>query len=905
MFPWESTLGSLQSVEVIVMKATMLCGWVATLCFATVAMGQTVILYQEDFSTAGADGPLSSVGWADDIPAANPNRLVAASGGYFWAYEPAPPAGVTNSTAFYTSTALDTGATGPAFTPINPAAYLDIQLRTDIRDFYSTDFMAARFAIQMNASAWYASTNVLPVPVRPGAQGTGGTWAGYTQTFDPAASAWFLLTVSGDGSGTNAVLGAAAPADLTGEITGGGVVVSYWENDGTYEFDNFQIRGTPFGEVPPTITVQPPSRSAYESETVHLDVTAEGTPPLSYQWRKDGAPLADGERISGSLSNELTLASVIVADAGGYSVVVQNNAGAVTSQVALLTISPAPVELLYEETFPYVGTGGDVPVSTVGWLDAINSNSGRIYGDATDPIPGSGRVFAYEGGADVSAFYATIDSDSGDMGLAFPTIDPDAYPFVTLSMEVQPSFNPENVSAYMAVRMGEASGGGGALSIAPAAAGMIQLDWLDGALQGSPDLGAGADWVNVPSAASPLTIAADQPSQFFRTEGGGDAWFVATEPLPINPGLTGTFTRYYHAFARDAAGWNVLTLSTVPPVIGGPAAADLAGPITGAGVVFVHSAAGTLDFDNFRMTTNQAPANAPVIVWLPQAFTAYEGAGVSFAVDVIGTPPFTYQWSQDFDVLADGGRISGAATNLLSISAVTPADSAEYSVLIENAIGSDDSFNRQIHEFTVESVPAGLLYAERFPFVGPGAASKPLALVGWAAAVPGDAARLYKVSPDGTSDGEGAAFAFQDGPATTLLYTTAALDTGASGLPFLSLSDTTYPNLEVSVQVAPSFNAANVTARAAVQINDSDWYAAAEALPVPTEADSEEFLPYAQGISRTAAGWNTLTVSATGAEIGDPAGADLSGPLTGAGILFTHTGPGTFNIDSFEIRQAP
>jgi hypothetical protein len=278
---------------------------------------------------------------------------------------------------------------------------------------------------------------------------------------------------------------------------------------------------------------------------------------------------------------------------------------------------------------------------------------------------------------------------------------------------------------------------------------------------------------------------------------------------------------------------------------------------------------------------------------------------VSFAADVIGTPPFTFQWSQDFDVLADGGRVTGATTNLLQITAVTPADGGEYSVRVDNAIGFDDSFNRQIHDFIVEPVPTGLLYAERFPFVGPGSASKPLALVGWAAAVPADSARLFKVSPNGTNDGEGAAFAFEDGPATTLLYTTAALDTGVSGLPFPSLSDTTYPNLDVSVQVAPSFNASNVTARIAVQLNDTDWYVASDTLPVPTEIDAEDFLPYSQTISRAVNDWNALTVSPTGAAIGDPAAANLAGPITGAGLLFSHSGPGTFNIDTFEIRQTP
>jgi hypothetical protein len=107
------------------------------------------------------------------------------------------------------------------------------------------------------------------------------------------------------------------------------------------------------------------------------------------------------------------------------------------------------------------------------------------------------------------------------------------------------------------------------------------------------------------------------------------------------------------------------------------------------------------------------------------------------------------------------------------------------------------------------------------------------------------------------------------------------------------------------VQVAPSFNASNVTARIAVQLNDTDWYVASEPLPVPTETDAEDFLPYSQTISRAANGWNALSVSPTGATIGDPPTANLAGPITGAGLLFSHSGPGTFNLDTFEIRQSP
>jgi hypothetical protein len=68
---------------------------------------------------------------------------------------------------------------------------------------------------------------------------------------------------------------------------------------------------------------------------VSFTVVATGTPPLNYQWRKDGQPL------TGQTSATLTLANVQPSQAGSYTVVVSNSAGQVTSNPAMLTVTPA------------------------------------------------------------------------------------------------------------------------------------------------------------------------------------------------------------------------------------------------------------------------------------------------------------------------------------------------------------------------------------------------------------------------------------------------------------------------------------------------------------------------------------------------------------------------------------
>jgi hypothetical protein len=67
-------------------------------------------------------------------------------------------------------------------------------------------------------------------------------------------------------------------------------------------------------------------------ESVTYAVTASGSTPLSFQWRKDGVAIAEATR------STLTLVSIGAADAGTYSVVVTNSVGAITSANAALSV---------------------------------------------------------------------------------------------------------------------------------------------------------------------------------------------------------------------------------------------------------------------------------------------------------------------------------------------------------------------------------------------------------------------------------------------------------------------------------------------------------------------------------------------------------------------------------------
>ena len=88
--------------------------------------------------------------------------------------------------------------------------------------------------------------------------------------------------------------------------------------------------------VPPSITAQPASQTVNEGANVNFTVTASGTAPLSYQWKKDSV------NIAGATSTTLTLNSVTASQAGSYTVLVSNVAGSVPSAAATLTVNVPP-----------------------------------------------------------------------------------------------------------------------------------------------------------------------------------------------------------------------------------------------------------------------------------------------------------------------------------------------------------------------------------------------------------------------------------------------------------------------------------------------------------------------------------------------------------------------------------
>ena len=88
----------------------------------------------------------------------------------------------------------------------------------------------------------------------------------------------------------------------------------------------------------PIISTQPAAQTVTAGKTATFSVTAAGTAPLSYQWKKGGTD------ISGATTSSYTTPATSLADSGtAYSVVVSNELGTATSDAVILTVTMAPV----------------------------------------------------------------------------------------------------------------------------------------------------------------------------------------------------------------------------------------------------------------------------------------------------------------------------------------------------------------------------------------------------------------------------------------------------------------------------------------------------------------------------------------------------------------------------------
>ena len=155
--------------------------------------------------------------------------------------------------------------------------------------------------------------------------------------------------------------------------------------------------------VAPLITKAPtaPSRTLMVGNTLVLDVTAAGTPPLTYAWLQDGAA------VSGQTASTLSLGNLAVGSAGAYRAVVSNPYGSVTS---------APVNIAV------VAADATLPVAQYA-AGLVSLNQVKVwFSEALDPVSAQNPAnYSISGLAVTAAALASPAGTPGDNAVILTT----------------------------------------------------------------------------------------------------------------------------------------------------------------------------------------------------------------------------------------------------------------------------------------------------------------------------------------------------------------------------------------------------------------------------------------------------------------------------------------------------
>jgi Zn-dependent metalloprotease len=479
----------------------------------------------------------------------------------------------------------------------------------------------------------------------------------------------------------------------------------------------------------PTVGTQPQPLTVDAGQNAIFTVIpgAAGTPPFTYQWRRNSANLADGPSpgggvISGSATDTLTITAAGYTDAGNFDCIITNSCGNATSAGAQLTVNavcpivtvqPQPQSVTDGGNVSFTATAIGLAPFTYQWrLDGIDLANGPAAGGgtisgattATLTITGAGNpdigTGAPGGGYDV---VITNSCGSATTATATLAVNP-ACPSITT--QPQPVTIDAGQDAILSVIAGGtapftyqwrrngsdlANGpsiGGGAISGATSATLTItSAGYLDSS---NYDCIVTNACGNTTTAAAALTVnpicpvIIQQPQPQTITD-GGDALFtaIAIGQAPFS---------YQWRF-------NATTLVDGPSAGGGTisGAATNSLSITGAGMLdagtyelVIRNACGDATTIAALLTVNPA---CPTVVTQPDPVAIDAGQNAVFSVVAGGTAPFTYQWRRNGLDLPDGptiggGIVSGATSATLTITGAGYYDAANFDCLITNACGN-------------------------------------------------------------------------------------------------------------------------------------------------------------------------------------------------------------------------
>ena len=393
--------------------------------------------------------------------------------------------------------------------------------------------------------------------------------------------------------------------------------------------------------VPVGIAQQPVPRQVYPTGTAAFTVTASGTIPFTYQWKKGGA------NITGATSSTLIITNAGPGDATTYSVGVTNVAGGTVSAGAALTLR-TPTPGTYEAAVAASGPAAYWRLGESSGTTAYDYMGGHdaVYTDVTLGVPG------YSASDPNTAVGFDPTNPNGPGSATIP--DGSVFPLIGAT----PSFTIEawvNWNDLTGVQRVFSYAGPGFHGIG---FGLNTANGLRFTTYGVQDFNLSLPTPVVTGTWYHLAGVAKGGTFYFYLN-GVSVGSVAFSGAGIAPTIPSPF-----AIGRNPES------TAMEPVNGTIDEAAMYNRALSADEILTHYSVGA-----YGTTT------APFVTLSPSSQTVVAGSTVSLSAAIMGSVPISYQWKKD------GVDVPGAAGSTLTLTNVYYTSAGNYVLWATNGVG--------------------------------------------------------------------------------------------------------------------------------------------------------------------------------------------------------------------------
>ncbi len=534
--------------------------------------------------------------------------------------------------------------------------------------------------------------------------GADGTNLGYQWQSDVSGS-WQDMTNGGDISGATTDQLTISNTTNSDEADYRVVVSGDCGGDQTSDPASLTVHDTT------RIISQPSDQTVCETNDVTFSLDADGN-NLSYQWQSNAGgswqDLSDGGDISGATTDQLTIDNTEEADEADYRAVVSGTCGDKTTNTVSLTVNPSTDitsqpsdQNVCEGTNVTFSVGADGSSLSYQWQSNADgswqdlSDGGDISGATTDQL-----TIDNTEEADEADYRVQVNGDCGSDTSNTATLTVNANTEITDQPNDQTLCEGSNVTFSV-----EADGSS------------LSYQWQTNAGGSWQDLSDGGDISGATS--DQLTIAnaeeADEADYRVLINGdcGSEASNAATLTVNLNTEITSQPSDQTVCegndvnFSVNANGTN-LSYQWQSNISGSWQDISDGGDISGTSTdTLTIASAENADEADYRVVVTgdcgadqtSDPASLTVndatrIISQPSDQSVCQGNTVTFGLNAEGSN-LSYQWQSNaggsWQDLSDGGDISGATTDSLTISNTEQADQADYRVQVSGDCGDQTS----------------------------------------------------------------------------------------------------------------------------------------------------------------------------------------------------------------------